>query len=64
MSKYENFTLKDLSMEYFVMEQRIQKLIEKKNDVCKEIDDQYEIKREVYNMIKIKQNEKIELNRD
>ena len=60
----EKLTLQELSLKYFDKEQEINKTINKKLEICKEIDDLYDQKRDIYNEIKKKQEEKPELNRN
>lgn len=62
--KYSNFTLKDLTFEYFKYEENIQKIQIKKMELEKQIDDLYNERCDVYNLIKEKQveEEKIKKN--
>jgi hypothetical protein len=60
----EKLTLSELSLKYFELEKQINETIEKKTEVMKEIDKLYDIKHDVYELIKKKQNEQIELNRN
>ena len=59
----ENLSLSELSLKYFELEKQISETIDKKTEVMKEIDKLYDIKRDVYELIKKKQNEQIQLNR-
>lgn len=61
MDRFKNFTLKDLTFEYFKYEENIQKIQIKKMDLEKQIDDLYNERCDVYNLIKIKQVEEDEI---
>lgn len=60
VSRFKNFTLKDLTFEYFKYEETIQKLLNKKMDIEKQIDGMYNERCEVYQLIKERQTEEEE----
>jgi len=60
-SKFNNFTLKDLTFEYFKYEENIQKIQNKKTELEKQIDELYNERCEVYQLIKVKQTEEEEI---
>jgi hypothetical protein len=59
-SKYENYSLKDLTLEYFQMDITIEKMNTIKSNYDKEITLQYDLRKDIYNLIKLRQKEEIE----
>jgi hypothetical protein len=60
----ENNTLQELSLKYFEMEQQINNAINKKFEICKDIDTLYDVKRDIYDLIKKKQVEESEIKKN